>query len=141
MHYWFTTKEEFEKGISEGRFLEHAHVHSNIYGTSYQVNSPSLRLAALYLASQQAAPAILYPGLSTKTIATAGNALLPSLIFFCDNHALDMSPCQQARHCRWWHQCTAYLVHAVLQPRLQRREWMQKAVNAPMHAKACARGA
>ena len=38
MHYWFTTKEEFEKGIEQGRFLEHAHVHSNIYGTSYQVS-------------------------------------------------------------------------------------------------------
>ena len=39
VHYWYTTKEEFEKGIKEGRFLEYAHVHSNIYGTSYQVNA------------------------------------------------------------------------------------------------------
>lgn len=38
MHYWYTTKEEFEKGIKEGRFLEYAHVHSNIYGTSFQVS-------------------------------------------------------------------------------------------------------
>ncbi|KAK9830639.1 hypothetical protein WJX81_008303 [Elliptochloris bilobata] len=32
--YWFTTKEKFEKGIEEGKFLEYAYVHSNIYGTS-----------------------------------------------------------------------------------------------------------
>lgn len=35
-HYHFTTKEEFEAGIAAGAFLEHAHVHSNIYGTSLQ---------------------------------------------------------------------------------------------------------
>ncbi len=34
MHYHFTSKEEFEKGISEGKFLEYAYVHNNIYGTS-----------------------------------------------------------------------------------------------------------
>ena len=39
VHYWYTTKEEFEKGIKEGRFLEYAHVHNNIYGTSFQVNA------------------------------------------------------------------------------------------------------
>jgi hypothetical protein len=35
--YWFVSKEEFEKGIQDGRFLEYARVHSNIYGTSFQV--------------------------------------------------------------------------------------------------------
>ena len=35
--YWFTTKEKFEKGIEEGKFLEYAYVHSNIYGTSLKV--------------------------------------------------------------------------------------------------------
>ena len=49
IHYWFTTKEEFEKGIEQGRFLEHAHVHSNIYGTSYQVrSSPNAREASCH---------------------------------------------------------------------------------------------
>jgi len=38
MHYNFTTKEDFEKGIEAGRFLEYARVHSNIYGTAYKVN-------------------------------------------------------------------------------------------------------
>lgn len=30
------TKEAFEKGIAEGKFLEHAYVHNNIYGTSVE---------------------------------------------------------------------------------------------------------
>jgi len=34
VHYHFTTREEFEKGIEGGKFLEHAYVHKNIYGTS-----------------------------------------------------------------------------------------------------------
>ena len=34
VHYWFTTREKFEKGIEEGKFLEYAYVHGNIYGTS-----------------------------------------------------------------------------------------------------------
>jgi guanylate kinase len=32
--YFFSTKEEMEKEIAAGLFLEHAAVHSNIYGTS-----------------------------------------------------------------------------------------------------------
>ena len=36
-HYHFTSKEDFEKGIEAGQFLEYARVHSNIYGTSYKV--------------------------------------------------------------------------------------------------------
>ena len=39
VHYHFTSKEEFEKGIEAGQFLEYARVHSNIYGTSYKVPS------------------------------------------------------------------------------------------------------
>ncbi|KAK9915872.1 hypothetical protein WJX75_005527 [Coccomyxa subellipsoidea] len=35
-HYHFVSKADFEKGIEDGSFLEHARVHSNIYGTSYQ---------------------------------------------------------------------------------------------------------
>ncbi|KAK9809154.1 hypothetical protein WJX72_010332 [[Myrmecia] bisecta] len=34
LHYHFTTKEQFEKEIAEGKFLEYAYVHDNIYGTS-----------------------------------------------------------------------------------------------------------
>lgn len=37
MHYHFISKEDFEKGIEAGQFLEYARVHSNIYGTSYKV--------------------------------------------------------------------------------------------------------
>ena len=39
VHYHFTTKEDFEKGIEAGQFLEYARVHSNIYGTLYKVPS------------------------------------------------------------------------------------------------------
>lgn len=34
MHYHFTDKETFERDIAEGKFLEYAYVHNNIYGTS-----------------------------------------------------------------------------------------------------------
>ncbi len=32
--YFFVSKEDFEKDIAEGNFLEHANVHGNYYGTS-----------------------------------------------------------------------------------------------------------
>lgn len=32
--YYFVSKEEFEKDIEDGNFLEHANVHGNYYGTS-----------------------------------------------------------------------------------------------------------
>ena len=35
MDYNFVTKDGMEKEIEEGKFLEHAHVHGNIYGTSF----------------------------------------------------------------------------------------------------------
>jgi len=34
VEYFFTTKEEFEKDIDNGDFLEYANVHGNYYGTS-----------------------------------------------------------------------------------------------------------
>jgi guanylate kinase len=34
--YWFTTREEFERMISAGVFLEHAEVFGNLYGTARQ---------------------------------------------------------------------------------------------------------
>jgi guanylate kinase len=34
VHYHFTTRESFESDISQSKFLEYAHVHKNIYGTS-----------------------------------------------------------------------------------------------------------
>lgn len=33
--YYFTKKEDMEKEIAEGKFIEHANVHGNIYGTSF----------------------------------------------------------------------------------------------------------
>lgn len=36
VHYHFISRDEFEKGISEGKFLEYAYVHNNIYGTSIE---------------------------------------------------------------------------------------------------------
>lgn len=35
-HYHFTTKAVFEAEIAEGKFIEHAYVHGNIYGTSFK---------------------------------------------------------------------------------------------------------
>ncbi len=34
MHYWFTDKDTMQAEINDGQFLEFAHVHDNIYGTS-----------------------------------------------------------------------------------------------------------
>lgn len=34
VHYWFTDKETMQSEIDDGQFLEFAHVHDNIYGTS-----------------------------------------------------------------------------------------------------------
>ena len=34
-HYNFVDKATMERDIAEGKFLEHAHVHQNIYGTSF----------------------------------------------------------------------------------------------------------
>ena len=36
MDYYFVTKEKMEKEIAEGKFIEHANVHGNIYGTSFE---------------------------------------------------------------------------------------------------------
>ena len=36
VHYHFTTHDSFERDIAQGKFLEYAHVHKNIYGTSEQ---------------------------------------------------------------------------------------------------------
>lgn len=35
VHYHFVTKEEFERKVEEGRFLEYARVFDHLYGTSY----------------------------------------------------------------------------------------------------------
>lgn len=36
VHYHFTTHEEMRAGVAAGRFLEHAMVHGNMYGTSFE---------------------------------------------------------------------------------------------------------
>ena len=36
VHYHFTTRDAFEEDIVQGKFLEYAYVHKNIYGTSIQ---------------------------------------------------------------------------------------------------------
>lgn len=41
--YHFLTRDEFEEGIREGRFLEHAHVHENLYGTPRDAVEAGLR--------------------------------------------------------------------------------------------------
>mmetsp|Transcript_10562 Transcript_10562/g.33465 ORF Transcript_10562/g.33465 Transcript_10562/m.33465 type:complete len:214 (-) Transcript_10562:47-688(-) len=35
IHYHFVPKDEMEKLIESGKFIEHANVHGNLYGTSY----------------------------------------------------------------------------------------------------------
>lgn len=39
VHYHFTTHEKMEADIAADKFLEYAHVHKNIYGTSIQVGA------------------------------------------------------------------------------------------------------
>lgn len=43
-HYHFTTREAFEAAIGEGKFLEYAYVHNNIYGTSVKASRHSQQL-------------------------------------------------------------------------------------------------
>ena len=35
-HYYFVEREEFQREVAEGIFLEHAEVHGNFYGTSHK---------------------------------------------------------------------------------------------------------
>lgn len=42
IHYHFVSKEDFQQGIAAGRFLEHAEVHANLYGTSKQAVQDTL---------------------------------------------------------------------------------------------------
>jgi guanylate kinase len=41
--YHFVSKEAIEQAIAAGEFIEHAHVHSNIYGTSFEAVSHVVR--------------------------------------------------------------------------------------------------
>jgi len=36
VHYNFVSKADMEAAIAKGEFIEHAHVHTNLYGTSFQ---------------------------------------------------------------------------------------------------------
>jgi len=47
--YFFTSKEEFEKGIQEGEFLEYAKVHDNYYGTSLKPINEALNKGKLVI--------------------------------------------------------------------------------------------
>ncbi len=47
--YFFVSKEEFEKDIHEGYFLEHAKVHGNYYGTSLKSIISSLNAGKLVI--------------------------------------------------------------------------------------------
>ena len=49
MDYFFTSKEEFEKGITEGEFLEYAKVHDNYYGTSLKPINEALNEGKLVI--------------------------------------------------------------------------------------------
>ena len=40
IHYHFTDRQEMEKGIQDGIFIEHAEVHGNLYGTRYGITHP-----------------------------------------------------------------------------------------------------
>lgn len=43
MHYHYVSRETFEQDIAEGKFLEHAHVNGNIYGTSFEAIKAVIR--------------------------------------------------------------------------------------------------
>lgn len=47
--YYFSTKEEFEKGIDAGEFLEYAKVHDNYYGTSLKPINEALKEGKLII--------------------------------------------------------------------------------------------
>ena len=47
--YYFVTKEEFEKGIKNGDFLEYALVHGNYYGTSLKPVKEALKNGKLVI--------------------------------------------------------------------------------------------
>ena len=47
--YFFTSKEEFEKGIAEAEFLEYAKVHDNYYGTSLKPINAALNEGKLVI--------------------------------------------------------------------------------------------
>ena len=47
--YQFVTKEEFQKGIKEGNFLEWAEVHGNYYGTSFKSINDALEKGKLVI--------------------------------------------------------------------------------------------
>lgn len=36
VHYFFVTQKDFEDAVLRGEFIEHAKVHTNYYGTSFQ---------------------------------------------------------------------------------------------------------
>ncbi len=47
--YYFLSSEEFRARIAEGAFIEHAHVHGNMYGTLRQPMEESLAAGRIYL--------------------------------------------------------------------------------------------
>ncbi len=47
--YFFVTKEEFERGIGDGEFLEYAIVHGNYYGTSLSPVKKALKQGKLVI--------------------------------------------------------------------------------------------
>jgi len=49
VHYHFVTKDEFEKDIEDGHFLEYATVHSNYYGTSLKPVKEALEAKKLVI--------------------------------------------------------------------------------------------
>jgi len=54
--YLFLSVEEFEKGIEEGRFLEHASVYGNYYGTPRDQVEENLREGKQGIQGQQRPP-------------------------------------------------------------------------------------
>ena len=49
VNYYFVSKEEFEKGIKAGEFLEYANVHGNYYGTSLKPVKEALKEGKLVI--------------------------------------------------------------------------------------------
>jgi guanylate kinase len=47
--YYFLTPDEFRKRVEEGAFIEHAHVHGNMYGTLRAPMETALQAGRIYL--------------------------------------------------------------------------------------------
>ena len=79
-HYFFTTKEQFAKEVGEGKFLEYAEVHGNLYGTSLRAVESVLEAGKVCLLDidTQGARLVRKSGLKAIFVFVVGGPSLPA---------------------------------------------------------------